>query len=84
MEELLGHPWIARHRLQAAQPAASDAVSMHTVPAVARQESRRKQMPKEEVKASKPGSVARAVAPMRPPKAAVLAELIDWEEENHY
>ena len=49
VEELLGHSWIARHRLQAAQPAASDAVSMHRVPAVARQQSLRKQMPKEEV-----------------------------------
>ena len=54
MEELLGHPWIARHRLQAAHLAASDAASMRAVPVVARQQSLMKQICKEEVVAFEP------------------------------
>ena len=51
MEELLGHPWIARHRPQAARLAASDAASEHAVPVAARQQSLVKQISKEEVRA---------------------------------
>ena len=54
MVELLGHPWIARHQLQAAQPAASDAASMHAAPVVAQRQSLKKQISKQEVNAFEP------------------------------